>query len=218
MPFALSWSSFLLRNVCLSVRLTVESDAVCWPARPQNRSTIIAKIDRKSIPGEVPGHPKSTRNRCRDPPGPPRSAQERPEGVSGASRERPGSVLGRPRSVPGELQGRPGDSPGPPWHAWRRPRHPFRSPSASKMQVGPEILHATFSASAPGAIFTRFSLDFRACGRVVLGTFSKRISLDLRFERAKPDPHETPPIAILCEGRPFRSESTRSSEEASENH
>ena len=57
----------LLRSVCLSLHLTVESFAVRWPTRSQNRSTITVKIDRKSIPGDTSGHPKSSENRSRDP-------------------------------------------------------------------------------------------------------------------------------------------------------
>ena len=90
----LQWQSlslrraFLLRSVCLSVRLTVESRPVCWPTHSKNQSKNTAKIDRRSIPGDAPGHPKSTQNRSRDHLGRPRVVQERPEGVSGASRER----------------------------------------------------------------------------------------------------------------------------------
>ena len=55
--------AFLLRSVCLSLHLTVESFAVRWPTRSQNRSTIMVKIDRKSIPGDTSGHPTSSENR-----------------------------------------------------------------------------------------------------------------------------------------------------------
>ena len=53
---------FLLRSVCLSLHLTVESFAVCWPTRSQNRSEIIVKVNRKFIPGDTSGHPKSSEN------------------------------------------------------------------------------------------------------------------------------------------------------------
>ena len=86
--------AFLLRSVCLSLHLTVESFAVCWPTRSQNRSEIIVKINRKFIPGDTSGHPKSNENRSRDALWTPRGVQERPEGVSGASRERLGSFSG----------------------------------------------------------------------------------------------------------------------------
>ena len=91
--------AFLLCSVCLSVRLTVESRAVRWPTRSQNLSKITAKIDRRSIPGDAPGQPKSTQNRCLDPLGRPRGVQERPEGVSGASREPPGAPGESPRTT-----------------------------------------------------------------------------------------------------------------------
>ena len=99
--------AFLLRSVCLSVRLTVESGAVCWPTRSQNQSKITANIDRKSIPGEASGHPKSNENRSRDPLRTPRGVQERPEGVSGASRERPGASPARSGSAPKASPERP---------------------------------------------------------------------------------------------------------------
>ena len=88
---SLSLRAFLLRSVCLSVRLTVESRPVCWPAHSKNQSKNTAKIDRRSISGDAPGHPKSTQNRSRDPLGRPRGVKERPEGVSGASQEHPGA-------------------------------------------------------------------------------------------------------------------------------
>ena len=91
--------AFLLRSVCLSLHLTVESFAVRWPTRSQNRSKIIVKIDRKSIPGDTSGHPKSSENRSRDLLRTPHGVQERPEGISGASWERPGASPARRRSV-----------------------------------------------------------------------------------------------------------------------
>ena len=108
---------FLLRSVCQSVRLTVESYAVRWPTRSQNESKIIAKIDRKSIPGDSSGHPKSIQNRSQDPLSTSRGVQERPEGVSAASRgrpgaspARPGSAQGVPKGAPERQKGRPGRS------------------------------------------------------------------------------------------------------------
>ena len=100
--------AFLLRSVCLSVRLTVESCPVCLPTRSQNQSKNTAKIDRRSIPGDALGHPKSTQNRCLDPLGRPRGVQERPEGVSGASRERPGASPARSGSARRVAKGAPG--------------------------------------------------------------------------------------------------------------
>ena len=86
--------AFLLRSVCLSLHLTVESFAVRWPTRSQNQWKIAVKIDRKSIPGDTSGHPKSNENRSRDALATPRDTQERPERISGTSRERLGIVLG----------------------------------------------------------------------------------------------------------------------------
>ena len=100
--------AFLLCSVCLSVRLTVESCPVCLPTRSQNQSKNTAKIDRRSIPGDALGHPKSTQNRCLDPLGRPRGVQERPEGVSGASRERPGASPARSGSARRVAKGAPG--------------------------------------------------------------------------------------------------------------
>ena len=117
--------AFLLRSVCLSLRLTVESYAVRWPTRSQNESKIIAKIDRKSIPGEVPGHPKSIQNRSQDPLGTPRGAQERPGGISGAPQERLGASPARPRSARRVTKGTPGrqkERPGASGSAPRRPK------------------------------------------------------------------------------------------------
>ena len=117
--------AFLLRSASLSVRLTVESYAVRWPTRSQNQSKIAAKIDRKSIPGDASGHPKSTQNRSRDPLWTPRGVQERPEGVSGASQERPGASSARPRSarrVAKDLPGRQKGCPGAPGSTPKRPK------------------------------------------------------------------------------------------------
>ena len=117
--------AFLLRSVCLSLHLTVESFAVCWPSRSQNRSEIIVKINRKFIPGDTSGHPKSSENRSRDPLRTPRGVQERPEGVSGASRERPGASpasSGSARRVAKRDPGRQKGRPGAPGSAPRRPK------------------------------------------------------------------------------------------------
>ena len=95
----------LLRSVCLSVRLTVESRAVRWPTRSQNLSKITAKIDRKLIPGDASGHPKSTQNRSwDDTPWRARASRRRLGSVLGASRSVPGAPLDRPEG----RQGRPG--------------------------------------------------------------------------------------------------------------
>ena len=122
---SLSLLSFLLCNVPASVTRTVERDAVGWPARLQNRSKIITKIDRKSIPGEALGHSKSIENRSQDLLGTLRGAQGRLEGVSGASRERPGASPARPgnaRRIPKRDPGRPKERLGASGSAPRRPK------------------------------------------------------------------------------------------------
>ena len=101
--------------MCLSVHLTAESYTIRWPARSRNEYKITAKIDRKLMPGEALGHPKSSQNRSRDPLGTYLGVQEHPEGVSGASWEClgaspacPGSAQGVPESAPGRQNERPG--------------------------------------------------------------------------------------------------------------
>ena len=50
---------------------------------------IATKVEPKSVPGEAPGHPKSTQNRCRKPFGPPGGDQKCSGSDSGASRNVP---------------------------------------------------------------------------------------------------------------------------------
>ena len=115
-----------------------------------------AEIDRRSIPGDAPGHPKWTQNRCLDPLGRPRGVQERPEDVSGASRERPGASpapSGSARRVakgaPERQKGRPGAPGSAPWR-------PKSMPSRVREQKNRVVL-ARF---ARRLIFIRFLLDF----------------------------------------------------------
>ena len=155
---SLSLSSFLLCNVPASVTRTVERDAVGWPARLQNRSKIIAKIDRKSIPGEALRHSKSIENRSRDPLGTLRGAQGRLEGVSGASRERPGASPARPgsaRRIPKRDPGRQKERLGASGSA---PRRPKSTPSRVRERKN----RVFFARFARRPIFGRFSLDFRS--------------------------------------------------------
>ena len=123
---SLSLSSFLLCNVTASVTRTVDFR---WPARPQNRSKIIAKIDRKSIPGEASGHSKSIENRSPDPLGTLRGLQGRLEGVSGASRERPGASPARPGSARRASRGALGIQNHRPGVPGSKPRRPKSTPS-----------------------------------------------------------------------------------------
>ena len=142
---SLSLSSFLLCNVPASVTRTVD---FCWPARPQNRSKIIANIDRKSIPGEASGHSKSIENRSRDPLGTLRGAQERLEGVSGA----------RPRRVPGAPGGCPSVTRDARKSAWERPG--ARRGGTNRRQVASGNEKNEFSSH--GSLADRFSADFRS--------------------------------------------------------
>ena len=148
---SLSLSSFLLCNVTASVTRTVDFR---WPARPQNRSKIIGKIDRKSIPGEASGHSKSIENRSRDPPG----RFVAPKGVSKGSRERLGSVLGRPWRVPGAPGGSPSVTRDARKSAWERPGARRGGPNRRQVASGNE----KFEFSSHGSLADRFSTDFRS--------------------------------------------------------
>ena len=153
--------AFLLRSVCLSLHLTVESFAVRWPTRSQNRSKITVKIDRKSIPGDTSGHPKSTKNRSRDPLRTPRGVQERPEGVSGASRERPGASPARRGSVRRVAKGAPGRQKGRPGAPGSAPRRPKSTLSRVRDRNESHFLRAPRSRGIAGAIFRRFFVGER---------------------------------------------------------
>ena len=130
---SLSLSSFLLCNVPASVTRTVDFR---WPARPQNRSKIIAKIDRKSIPG------------------PSRDASWRPR----ASRRGLGSVLGRPRRVPGAPGGSPSVTRDARKSAWERPGARRGGPNRRQVASGNEKIEF----SSHGSLADRFSADFRS--------------------------------------------------------
>ena len=148
---------FLLRSVCLSVRLTVENYAVRWPTRSRNQSKIIARINRKSIPGDASGHPKSTQNRSQDPLGTHRDVQECPEGISGASWERLGASPARPGSAQGVLKGAPGRQKGRPGALGSTPRRPKSPPSL----VRERNYRVFFARRVREASSERFFVDFR---------------------------------------------------------
>ena len=150
---------FLLRSVCLSVHLTVESYAVRWPTRSQNESKIIAKIDRKSIPGDASGHPKSTQNRSRDPLRTPRGVQERPEGVSGASRDRHGASPAPSRRARRVTKGDPGRQKGRPGAPGSAPRRPKSTPSRVRERKN----RVFFVQRIRKASLERFFVDFWRC-------------------------------------------------------
>ena len=172
MPVAFSLSSFLLRSVCPSVCLTVVSDAIHWPARLQNRSEIVAKIHRKSIPEEASGHSKSMGNRSQDRLGTLRGAQGRLEGVSGASRERPGASPARPGSARRIPKGTPGHQK----ERLRASRSAPRRPKSTPSHVRERKIQVFLARFAPRPIFDRFSLDFRSifgCSRKSFGERSR---------------------------------------------
>ena len=164
--------AFLLRSVCLSLHLTVESYAVRWPTHSQNQTKITAKIDRKSIPGDTSGPPKSNENRSRDPLRTPRGVQERPEGVSGASRERPGASPAHPGSARRVAKGAPGRQKGRPGAPGSAPRRPKSTPS----RVREQKIRVVLARFTRRPIFGRFSPDFRSifgCSRKAFGERSR---------------------------------------------
>ena len=81
-------------------------------------------VEPKSVPAEVPGHPKSSQNRSQDALGTPRGAQERPGSITGASQERLGTSPGRPGSARGVTKGTPGRQKGRPGASRSAPRRP----------------------------------------------------------------------------------------------
>ena len=155
---AIRWParSQLLRNVFLLVRLTVESYDVRWPVRSQKQSKLTTKIDRKSIPGDAMGHPKSTQNRSREPLWTPSGAQECPEGVSGASRERLGASPGRKGSAQGVTRGTLGRQEMRPGASRSAPRRPKSTPSRARERKNRVLV------ARPGcnAVSKRIFVDF----------------------------------------------------------
>ena len=187
---AIRWParSQLLRNVFLLVHLTVESYDVRWPVRSQKQSKLTTKIDRKSIPGDAMGHPKSTQNRSRDPLGTPRGAQERPGGVSGASRERLGASPGRPRSarrVPKGAPGRRKERQGAPGSAPRRPKStPSRVPERKNRVFFARLVHEPFSERFFydfGRFRNRFSSFFEVTSRERVDSLREVLEPNLDF-------------------------------------
>ena len=201
--------------------------AVLWPSNRNEKPSmfhrlaigestkIIPKIDANSTPKLIRNrfrdHPWGTQIRAKLAPMASPESPWAPEGVpgasrgsSGASRGIPGNLLGIPREAQEALRGLPGTPGrglGDPFGAFRRRK------CGSEPEFGAQV--------AREACPERCLLDFRVFGRVVQGALSERILFDFKNESAKPDPHETSPTAIHPEGRPFRSESTRSSEEPS---
>ena len=152
--------AFLLRSACLSVRLTVESYAVRWPTRSQNRSKITPrqsienhirrylgapKIEWKSFPGCSPG----TAWR-------PRVSRRHLGSVSGASR----SVPGAPRERPKGRQGCPGTPERAPWSAWEHAEETKIDTKSRPETEKSSFLRAVRSRSTVGAIFRRCLSNF----------------------------------------------------------
>ena len=127
-----------------------------------------AESDRRSIPGDAPGHRKWTQNRCLDPLGRPRGVQERPEDVSGASRERPGASPAPSGSARRVAKGAPERQKRAPWSAWER---------AAATKIDAKSRPGTKKSSCLGtvrsqtdfhSIFTRFRSIF-GCSRKSFG-------------------------------------------------
>ena len=153
---SLSLRAFLLRIVCLSVRLIVESRAVCWPTRSQNRSKVTAKIETKINAWRRLGAPKidskSLLGPSRETPWRARASRRRLRSVPGASRSVPGAL----RECPKGRQGRPGTPEITPWSARERAE---ATKIDAKSRPGAEkssFLRAAHSQSIVGAIFCRF--------------------------------------------------------------
>ena len=126
-PLPLSVSLSLCLSVCLCLLLCKVrlSSVIRRPARTQSPSENRRESPSKIAPRRMPGVPKSSENRCRDPLGKPCAVQERSEGVPGASSERLGASPGRPESarrVSKSAPGRQKDRQGVPENAPRRPK------------------------------------------------------------------------------------------------
>ena len=121
-----------------------------------SNANIDAKIEPKSVPAEVPGHPKSSQNRSRDPLGMPRGAQERPGGILGASQERLGASLARPGSAQGASKGAPGGQKGRLGAPGSAPRRPKSIPSRVRKRKN-RVYLAQRIRKAPSE---RFFIDF----------------------------------------------------------
>ena len=202
--------------------------------RGQRARKIDQKSSRTSIESRSRVTHRGTQNRPKIAPGTLSGRPVLSKSVPKASREHSGSVSERP----GEAQGAPKKPlwgsprffgvPGSPQKIPRREPTFFREPqvagTAEKATdfctpggATSSFLCAARSQTDFRSIFSRFSLDFRMFAQVVRGARSQRISIDVRFERAKPDPHESMALPHFRKGRPCRSESTRSSKAASKN-
>ena len=178
-------SSRLLAN---SLAKSIKQHSENRPKIDPRRRPGASKIDSKSLPGpsrETPWRARASRRRLRS--------------VPGASRSVPGAL----RECPKGRQGRPGTPEMTPWSARER---------AEATKIDAKSRPGTKNSSGLGtvrlqtdfrSIFARFSIDFRMFAQGVRGALSRRTSIDFRFEHAKPDPHETLPIAMNSRVGPF---------------
>ena len=203
MSVALSPSSFFASqrvsvsapNRRESCRLLANSLAKSIEHHRENRPKIdhrrrlgAPKIDSKSLPGP-----------SRDTPWRPRASRRRLGSVSGASRSVPGAL----RECPEDRQGRPGTPERAPWSAWERAEATKIDAKSRPGTKNSSCLGTVHSQTDFRSIFARFSIDFRMFAQGVRGALSRRTSIDFRFEHAKPDPHETLPIAMNSRVGPF---------------
>ena len=184
---------------------------------------LACKIDRKSSEKSIENRSlertPDTQNRSQIGPWTLSAPIVAPKSAPKPSRERLRSVSGRPRRAPGA----PGESPRASRNAKKSARSVQEHAEATKIDAKSRLGTKTLSflgmvrlQTGCGSLFACVLLDFRMFAPVVREVLLQRISIDFRFEHAKPNPHETPPIAMFCKGQPFWSESTRLSEETSE--
>ena len=203
MSVALSPSSFFASqrvsvsapNRRESCRLLANSLAKSIEHHRENRPKIdhrrrlgAPKIDSKSLPGP-----------SRDTPWRPRASRRRLGSVSGASWSVPGAL----RECPEGHQERPGTPERAPWSAWERAEATKIDAKSRPGTKNSSCLGTVHSQTDFRSIFARFSIDFRMFAQGVRGALSRRTSIDFRFEHAKPDPHETLPIAMNSRVGPF---------------
>ena len=142
------------QEVCLALAsslacLTIERDAIRWPARSRKRRKTRRENRSEIGPGTGAGAPKIDSKSCRDLPGTPRGAQERPGSVSGASRGVPGTPRAQRPESPQRHPGTPKRTPG---SATRRPKS---TPSRTRERQKIEFSRAARSRSIVGAMFRR---------------------------------------------------------------
>ena len=198
----------------LSVELFCFAACVCHCTEPSRVMALAGRLTRKikqkssrnSIGNRSPETPRDPQNRRKLLPAPSPDIPWRPR----ASRRRLGSVSGASRSVPSALrecpeghQERPGTPERAPWSAWERAEATKIDAKSRPGTKNSSCLGTVHSQTDFRSIFARFSIDFRMFAQVVRGALSRRNSINFRFELAKPDPHETLPIAMNSRVGPF---------------